>query len=187
MTDLVTHQPIDPDCRDGKHGACRGEAWNDTLDTYGPCHCHCHTRSTALAEAGVYVLRFPYEKKPIDTNGPRGSVHGHARKVREVRSLAGWLARQAHVPAMDRAQIGLFWYVRTDRRRDSDNLGLVAKAMVDGLVDAGILRDDNDDIVLRHQPKIMRVDAEQHPAAWMELVIAPTDFTWTNDYRSDNR
>lgn len=33
---------ISPDCRDGKHHACRGDAWSHTLDEPSPCACSCH-------------------------------------------------------------------------------------------------------------------------------------------------
>lgn len=178
---------ISPDCRVRKHPACNGGAWDHDTDQPADCSCDCHTRDAALAEVGVHVLRFEYSTKPIDLNGSRGSHRAHARKVREVKDEAAWRARAARLPHMDRIQVGLFWFVRTGGRRDSDNLGAVAKAMVDGLVLAGVISDDNDDIVERHQPRIVHVDPVRHAAAWMELVVAPADFTWTKYFRSVNR
>lgn len=31
-----------PDCADGKHRACRGDAWNLHEDRATPCECECH-------------------------------------------------------------------------------------------------------------------------------------------------
>lgn len=30
---------ICPDCRDGKHGACIGQAWDDETDSPADCQC----------------------------------------------------------------------------------------------------------------------------------------------------
>ena len=35
--------PIDPDCRDGKHRACLGETWDDVYDRPAECGCPCHS------------------------------------------------------------------------------------------------------------------------------------------------
>lgn len=37
MTDMLS-----PDCRDGKCGACIGDAWNDTTDEPTECQHACH-------------------------------------------------------------------------------------------------------------------------------------------------
>lgn len=33
---------MNPDCRDGKHRACSGTAWDDERDELGACPCSCH-------------------------------------------------------------------------------------------------------------------------------------------------
>lgn len=35
---------LDPDCRDGKHRACAGGAWDDDADALVSCECPCHDR-----------------------------------------------------------------------------------------------------------------------------------------------
>lgn len=39
---------LSPDCRDGKHRACRGDAWNHTLDEPALCACPCHEPASTL-------------------------------------------------------------------------------------------------------------------------------------------
>lgn len=41
---LATGEPgsVSPDCRDGKHRACIGDAWNDAEDGPDECRCSCH-------------------------------------------------------------------------------------------------------------------------------------------------
>lgn len=42
-----------PDCQAGKHTACSGEAWDDTMDELAACPCLCH--SDPAREAVVAV------------------------------------------------------------------------------------------------------------------------------------
>lgn len=42
-TALAADGPIlNPDCREGKHKACRGDAWDNVLDEPADCGCECH-------------------------------------------------------------------------------------------------------------------------------------------------
>lgn len=34
--------PINPDCAQGKHHACSGDAWDAEADAPAPCACECH-------------------------------------------------------------------------------------------------------------------------------------------------
>lgn len=65
------------------------------------------------------------------------------RLTREWRTAAAWTCRQARPGRLDRARIVATALVRDNRRRDSSNLAVTAKAVVDGLVDAGLLADDD--------------------------------------------
>jgi len=40
---------LNPDCRDGKHPACNGDAWCDVDDEPAGCDCACHAESGAAA------------------------------------------------------------------------------------------------------------------------------------------
>lgn len=43
---------LNPDCRDGKHAACAGDAWSEWRDRRVPCGCSCHgVDDVAVAEA----------------------------------------------------------------------------------------------------------------------------------------
>lgn len=42
--------PVNPDCRDGKHHACAGDAWDFDTDQPDDCSCTCHA-AAALAAA----------------------------------------------------------------------------------------------------------------------------------------
>lgn len=42
---------MNPDCRDAKHTACSGTAWDDTRDELTTCSCDCHTTPTGRRPA----------------------------------------------------------------------------------------------------------------------------------------
>lgn len=41
---------LNPDCRDGKHRACSGTAWDFDADETVACACHCHAAAVRLSE-----------------------------------------------------------------------------------------------------------------------------------------
>jgi len=40
---------INPDCRDSKHPACAGTAWNYDTDTPTACECACHPSNAPVS------------------------------------------------------------------------------------------------------------------------------------------
>lgn len=64
------------------------------------------------------------------------------RTVMAVREIGG-------VPGApwSRAQVGVTWRCRLNRRRDFDNLVSGIKPLLDGLVEAGVLEDDSTDVL----------------------------------------
>jgi crossover junction endodeoxyribonuclease RusA len=67
-----------------------------------------------------------------------------ARRTLAWRGAACLLARHAHLPHLDRARIECSLRFTDARKRDVGNLHPTAKAIVDGLVDYGLLPDDDD-------------------------------------------
>lgn len=39
---ILIYDILSPDCRDGKHTACIGDAWNNQTDEACTCECACH-------------------------------------------------------------------------------------------------------------------------------------------------
>ncbi|OEJ21128.1 hypothetical protein BGK67_34870 (plasmid) [Streptomyces subrutilus] len=63
---------------------------------------------------------------------------------RRLRSEAEQMARARRLPQLDRAAVHYVLHPRPiNRKRDPGNWAPTAKAYVDGLVDAGLLPDDN--------------------------------------------
>jgi crossover junction endodeoxyribonuclease RusA len=88
-----------------------------------------------------YELSMP--ALPWLTANQRGSWRRSHRLVRDWRNLAAWSARSAHIPALERAYVLVELRFCTSRRRDPGNWSPTAKAIVDGLVDAGVFVDDD--------------------------------------------
>ena len=71
-----------------------------------------------------------------------------AKLTRALREAALVCARRDHVPPLQRAHIVVEYRPPDRRRRDVHNLFPSAKACVDGVVDAGVLRDDADQYLI---------------------------------------
>lgn len=88
----------------------------------------------------VFVLDFPRPDEWINAN-----VREHwavkAAKTRTWRAAAYGYAKAARIPHLDRAHILAELCFTSRTRRDPDNFSV--KAVVDGLVDAGVLDDDD--------------------------------------------
>ena len=89
-----------------------------------------------------WVLEFPAGQELLNSNH-----HAHWRRrqrlTKELRELAGWLARIHHVPGLGRAHILAEYQPPDRRRRDPANLYPSWKAAIDGLVDTGVFPDDD--------------------------------------------
>lgn len=68
---------------------------------------------------------------------PRAEITAKWRRL-------GWAtAKQARIPTLGRAHVLIEWLPPDRRRRDPANASPMGKALVDGLVDAGVLPDDS--------------------------------------------
>ncbi|MGW5529462.1 hypothetical protein [Streptomyces xanthochromogenes] len=94
-----------------------------------------------------------------------------AELVKSIRHTARAIARQAKLPALERAHVFYVFHpdTRGARRRDSGNWSPSAKAAIDGMVDAGVLPDDNHTRLLGPDPRI------GPPIARSQLVLHITD------------
>lgn len=107
--------------------------------------------------------KLPISGHPITLN-QRMHWANKAHETKRIRTEVWARARAAGIPNLDgRCEVQLVYRPPDKRRRDSDNLAPTFKAAVDGLVDAGVLSDDTDDLVTRLHPKLGPVVAS--PAA----------------------
>lgn len=68
-----------------------------------------------------------------------------AAETKKWRQFAAVVA--ARYPRFPKVTVTLTWIVKDKRRRDEDNLFLLRKALIDGLVDAGVVDDDSSEYV----------------------------------------
>lgn len=90
----------------------------------------------------AYDLTFPAGMDWINAND-RLHWAQKAKRTRYWRDKAAWIAKRAGMPHMERAHVTVTIHKTTNRRFDPANLAPTAKAIVDGLVDAGVLDDDD--------------------------------------------
>lgn len=92
-----------------------------------------------------------------------------ARITKQLRSDAFLLAKYRKIPRLKRAHILCVYEPPTRGRGVTDvhNLTLSAKALVDGLVDAGVLEDDRDEFLVG--PDMRR--GKPHPNSRLVLLI----------------
>jgi crossover junction endodeoxyribonuclease RusA len=95
-----------------------------------------------------YVLDFARPDEWISSNA-REHWAVKARKTRIWRDTVAVMARAQQIPHMDRVELVYAPSFAGNRRRDAHNLTDTFKACTDGLVDAGVIDDDRDEIVVR--------------------------------------
>ncbi len=125
----------------------------------------------------TYRLRLPWTKPPISAN----DRHHWRRKAQIVAEIRAHVARLVNLrefgPAAaawplnaDHITVGLHYWPRDNRRRDADNLVVpLFKALVDGLVDARVVVDDDDSHVSRLMPVIHPADGDPRLELWVEV------------------
>ena len=95
---------------------------------------------------------------PARQLSPNARVHWviKARYTREARAMvvAEVLAQLARGTPLTKATVTVTFMVPDKRRRDHGNLIAAAKAYIDGLVDAGVIADDNTRVIREVYPPV---------------------------------
>ena len=93
----------------------------------------------------IHRIVLPYTRANELLNANQRQHWAQRNKVTQHwRERAAWAAKEAKIPHLERAHILMHIGFADKRRRDVHNFYLTGKAIVDGLVDAGVLPDDND-------------------------------------------
>lgn len=80
--------------------------------------------------------------KPLTLN-QRHHHKAKARLVAEIRRAAGWATKALKLGHHDHVSVQLHYRPGDARRRDPENLVATQKPAIDGLVDAGLIDDDD--------------------------------------------
>ncbi|MFG3340568.1 hypothetical protein [Glycomyces sp. NPDC048151] len=123
--------------------------------------------------ADSWTLTIPAPTQWVSAND-RSHWQSKARLVKIWREAGALHARAAKLPHIDTPVHITGWVCRTDTRRaDAHNRILTVKAVIDGLVDAGILDDDNDKHVTAVTMRAGEpVDRKQHPLGVLVIEIS---------------
>lgn len=92
------------------------------------------------------------------------------RLTRDWRGAVELVARAELKPVTVPVDVTLSMVAPDKRRRDSDSLSLALKAAVDGLVDAGICKDDSWLYVGRTSCEILPPDGSKRRSWWLTIV-----------------
>jgi Holliday junction resolvase RusA-like endonuclease len=117
----------------------------------------------AVSEKGL-VLAIAIESLPPKEFSPNSRVHYHVRHAAGVVAQDEVIARVSAYGykdgALDNPVVYVVWGLPDKRRRDWDNLIACTKPLIDGLVHAGVLKDDS---VRDYQPRYGWFDSPKHP------------------------
>lgn len=96
------------------------------------------------------------------------------RRTSAIRNGIGWQAKAAKIGRRDHIVVQLHFVPPDRRRRDPSNLMATQKPAVDGLVDAGVVRDDTPQYVTELMPVLHEPGS---PRMWLEVRPAPGPLT----------
>lgn len=122
----------------------------------------------------MWVLPVPYDRPPLSLNdrGHWAKGNSHRQALRRAGAL---LARSKGIPRnLPHIHTRLHYTPTDNRRRDEDNIIATAKPLWDGLVDAGVVPDDNSRYMTKYMPRI-HPGAKNHHGPRLRLAV------WTED------
>lgn len=116
----------------------------------------------------TYLISLPWQRPPISAN-QRMHWADRQRLTREVRTTVAWLVRSARVPTSSHVTVTLYWAPGDKRKRDADNPFPTLKAGCDGIVDAGVVKDDHPALMTKNMPVIV---PPPHPKGlWLNVTV----------------
>ena len=110
----------------------------------------------------VAILKYDWTVPPLHANKKWKHWAPKASMVKTVRRATQLLA--ARIPDLGKCEVTLTWIVTDRRVRDVDNLWPLVKACCDGLVDAGVAKDDRPEFMVKPAPIILWVPKAEGPA-----------------------
>jgi crossover junction endodeoxyribonuclease RusA len=115
----------------------------------------------------LYTLDLPWPRPPLTLN-QRWRWEPKARLTAEIRETVAWLAKGARIPTAGFARVQLHYAPGRQGRIDPMNLCATSKPAIDGLVDAGVVDDDDSRHVHEQTPEI-HFPPEPGPRCWLTV------------------
>lgn len=94
-------------------------------------------------EPRTWTIEMPPGMDLLNSNDRDGHWARRQRITTGLRQIAGWMAVAQEIPPLQRAHILAVYEPPDRRKRDAGNLYPSFKACIDGMVDAGVLPDDD--------------------------------------------
>lgn len=130
----------------------------------------------------TYRLDLPWPRPPLNHN-QRPTWQKKARLTKEIREAAAWLAKAAKIPACNHITVQLHYAPGRRGTHDPMNITATSKPAIDGLVDAGVVLDDDSTRVHEVTPAVYP-PPEPGPRCWLTVEItgrAPSDYHPTEE------
>lgn len=127
------------------------------------------------------VVRLPWTSPPLSLNSREHWAH-KARVTQQVRTTTAWLCNG--LGRANRVRVTLTYIPRDSRRRDADNLVATYKPICDGIVDAGVVTDDDPLHMVKVMPHIAPADPNDPR---MELTIEVLAHDWSESQGAASR
>lgn len=119
----------------------------------------------------TYEMPLSFTKPPLSLNN-RMHWTKERRIVKSLRHESFIRAKAMKLPTnCGHIEFNLNWQPRDIRRRDPSNFILTQKPLLDGIVDAWVVHDDNPDYVTELMPKIHPPQRGQLAKCWLTIKI----------------
>jgi crossover junction endodeoxyribonuclease RusA len=121
---------------------------------------------------GAVLIRFAQPAEQLNANHRKHWAR-KADTTRAWRTAASWAARALKVTPMGPCTVTVQLDVRGGGRRDPHNWYPTVKAIVDGLVDAGVWPDDTPQWVATTEPELRPVKTQPWMAIYADVILTP--------------
>lgn len=116
-----------------------------------------------------HIMPLSFSKPPLSANQRFGHWAQRAKIVKAVRQEGMVRARAARLHPQRHITVRLYYQPRDRRRRDPSNLMPTQKAILDGLVDAGVVPDDCPPYVTEEMPRIVEPVKGEPGKMWVRI------------------
>lgn len=117
----------------------------------------------------TYRLDLPWPRPPLNHNH-RLHRMVEAPIVAQIRETVGWLARTTKIPPAEHITVQLHYAPGRRGRQDPMNWTRTTKPAIDGIVDAGVVADDDTTHVYEAPPEIL-FPPEPGPRCWLTVEV----------------
>lgn len=122
-------------------------------------------------QQSTFTIPLIFTKPPLNMN-QRLHWARKAKLTKAIRTEAFIRCRAARIPRAKHLTVQLHYQPRDNRRRDPSNLMPTQKALVDGIVDAGVVPDDTPQYVTETIPTIHPAIKGEPGRMWLTVNVA---------------